>query len=271
MYVFRLLVSALLLFVCSSAQATSLILSDQPESIQAEDPFAITASFSGSKSGCGSKTYYLKGVFYQDSGGLFGRTENGQGEWIDESEVPSRFFSFTTSEDGSWSGKIKLKGTIDTSGFKGQGMYQLRVDRYTQTGTSKAESSNSVPITLLYTPPPTPTPTPTPSVSPRPTATPTPSASSGPTATPTPTPTATPLSVTFSPHPSPALTRQSEATLAGFPTILGDSTATTAVATASPPSSSPSIIVPIIITLGGICIAGGGLSLGTSILGKGLD
>ena len=270
MHVLRPALCVVFLFLCSPVQATSLLLSDVPESISIDDPFTVTASFSGNKSSCGSKTYLLRGVLFQNSGDdLFGLTKNNQDEWIAITESPSKFFSFTTSEDGTWSGQLFIRGDHLASGFKNQGTYQLRLDRYTQTGTSKTESSNSAPITLLYTPPSTPTPTPTP----------TPSASSGPTATATPAP-STNVNPTATPTPLASL----GPTLAPkfSPTLYPQSVIEMATSSASPSGSqilgasnevihqSPSRIVPGLIVLGGLCIAAGGLSLGTSLLGKDL-
>ena len=81
MYKSWLIVVALYFLTHSLVQATSLVLSDVPESIPIDDSFTVTASFSGSKSSCGLKTYYLRGVLFQNSGDdLFGYTKNNQDE-----------------------------------------------------------------------------------------------------------------------------------------------------------------------------------------------
>jgi hypothetical protein len=218
-----MIVIVLLLFIISTqcVFATSLVLSDYPHSVGVDDEFTVTASFSGSKSSCGSKLYYLKGVLYADSGQLFGLTKALDGEWIDEGEEPYRYFSFTTSPDGTWSGQLSIKGNHADVGFGGiTGEYTLRLDRFTQTGTSKAESSNTAIISLLYTPTPTPTSQPTP------TPTPTPS----PTPTPTPSPT---IQATLKPTPYPSLSPQPTSVVASSSSIVMNH-----IAPASSPSGS---------------------------------
>ncbi len=270
MWVLRLIIYVGFVLFSSSVQATSLLLSNVPETIAVDDSFTVTASFSGSKSSCGSKTYLLRSVLFKNSGDdLFGLTKNNQDEWTIVTESPSKFFSFTTSEEGTWSGQLSIKGDHSASGFKGQGIYQLRLDRYTQTGTSKTESSNIIPISLLYTPPPTPTPSASsgPTTTPRPTATPTPSTSSGPTTTPTPT--ATPLA-SFHPTPTPMFSPTSFPEMVTEMATLSSSPSSEKVLGVSNEIApkTPSRIVPGLIVFGGLCIVAGGLSLGTAYLEK---
>jgi len=181
----------------SAVYGTSLTLSDVPSEQSAEELFAVTVRFETSVK---LASYYLAGVFYKTKGSnLFGLTQveviDGESvttSLIPQSASPSSFYKITTDSDGVWEGPVTIQADITDEGFDGQGDYYVRIDRFTGTSTSVAESSNVEVIKLLYTPPATPTPTP------NPTPTPTPE----PTPTPTPTPTPSTNSSTSTPIPT---------------------------------------------------------------------
>lgn len=247
-------------------EATTLSVSGQPEHIEASTPFEVDVSFSGSKSGCGNKSYYLVGLFSKSGNDLFGFTASSSGAWIDRTQPPQQAYMFTASEEGSWSGKLRVKANIDDDGFTGAGTYQFRVDRFTSTGTTKAESSNTVSIFLDYVPPATPTPTPSPQA--------TTPATAGPTQTPTPaTAGLTPHPSTMpTPKPSPSTT-QLGATMAGQITYAPSGSvagvATTIEADSSPVSSSR--LIPWLILGGSLLVAGGVIPFGWKLLRDTID
>jgi len=167
--------------------ATTLSLHDAPNVIEADSTFEVLVNFVTTAK---KTTYFLAGSFYKQKGGkLFGYTQVGDG-FVSRVASPSSYFPITTSDEGSWSGKIKLKAGIDGEGFEGEGDYYFRIDRFTGKTESPAESSNTVEIKLKYLPPVTPSPTPTatptakPTTTPEATNSPTPSATVAPTSKP---------------------------------------------------------------------------------------
>lgn len=238
-------------------QATSLTLDNVPSEVNAEESFEASVQFLTSAK---NTNYYLAGVFYKTSGnGLFGLTEVS-GNMVSLSASPSSFYQITTSEEGSWSGKLRVKADIKDPGFKGEGDYWLRIDRFTGKSTSPAESSNPVGIRIKYIPPPTPPPTPEPTASkatPTPTPPPTPKATAG-EASPIPSPTPSP-----SPTKRPGLTQAKmpalvapTASAASAPAVLG--AIDTEVTTTSAASNKTA---PTLILIGSLLLSGGILPL----------
>jgi len=162
-----------LFFFADDVSAISLSISNVPSSINADQEF--TTDIVLTCSGCGIS--YLRGVFFypESSTNYSGYTQNTIGEWTNLSGSPSSFFKI---DSGSWSGQIKFK--FDSE--KPASEYYFKVGRYTASGTSFSQVSDSVAIIVS----PTPTPIPSPTESSTPTATSTPTETL--TQTPTPTP-----------------------------------------------------------------------------------
>lgn len=254
-----------LYFLPATCFATTLTIGGLPERIDAATPFEMDVTFTGSKSGCGNKSYYLMGTFSKDSGDLFGYTASSSGEWIDRSQSPQQSFMFTASEEGTWSGKLRVKARMDGDGFSQAGIYQFRVDRFTATGTTKAESSNSVGIQLDYVPPPTPTPLPT--TAPASTPTPTP--------TPTPVPSTTPLP-TIGPTPQPTLKPSPKSTPILTPTpivsLYDEHKTSDLVGTVAGTTTTSSLpYAPWLILSGSLLIVGGVIPFGWKMLQDTID
>ena len=255
--------------VTTTCWATTLTLSGVPERVKAEDSFEVEVTFVGSKSGCGNKLYYLVGLLIAEGENkLFGLTENNAGEWIDKVELPSRSFAFTASPEGTWSGKLRVKAKLDDEGFLGAGTYLLRIDRFTATGTTKAESSNVVTLQFDYVSPSTPTPIP--SITPQPTPTPTFKITPVPTTQITPSPT---LMVTIT--PTPKVVKQTTishtvATLSSYPVIgdFGTPSASVAGITDSTLNTSKHdrSFIPWLILGGCLLVLGGILPFGWKML-----
>ncbi|MDZ4227716.1 MAG: hypothetical protein U1E54_00560, partial [Candidatus Levybacteria bacterium] len=156
--------------------------------ISLDTSFTITATMSGLSN---NAIYRLRVASPQSttSTTYFGSTYDGA-TWHMGSIADGNFISITTDANGVWGGDMQGKIDSDDPNFTtGSGTYDLKIGRYTQTGSS-ATWSNSVSVTITVPPTPTPTLTLTPTAAPTSTPTPTPTAS--PTNAPTPTKTPTP-------------------------------------------------------------------------------
>ncbi len=177
-----------------SVFATAPAITVYPSGILSLDTsFTVTATMSGLSK---SATYRLRVAISQPgTSNYFGSTYNGT-SWYNGTPSPinyANFLTITTDAIGVWGGDIQGKIDSDDPNFTtGGGTYDLKIGRYTQTGSTATWSDpKSIEITVPPTPTPTntPTPTPTPTVTPIPTNTPIPT--SAPTATKTPIPTPT--------------------------------------------------------------------------------
>lgn len=185
--------------------------------ISLDTSFTVTATMSGLSN---NATYRLRVAISQSgTSNYFGSTYDGS-VWHMGSITDGNYISITTNGNGAWGGDIQGKIDSDDPNFTtGSGTYDLKIGRYTQTG-STATWSNAVSITITVPPTPTPTLTPTPTSAP--TNTPTPTPTSSPTNTPTPTkmPTPTPTPST----PTSKLTTSSAPENVSQNSVLGEST-----------------------------------------------
>lgn len=200
-------------FFHAPAFAVAPTIINHPSSIDIDNSFTLSATMSG----LSNNTIYRLRIAFAKTGtsDYFGSTFNGT-DWYNGTPSPidySKFLTVTTDNNGAWEGDILGKVETGDSNFTtGSDTYDVKIGRYTQSGTS-ATWSNIVAVSLVA-PSPTPTPTPTPSAAP--TSTPIPS----PTKTPTPSP--TPKSPTPTPIKSAPTTKL---TVTIFPTsVLGEST-----------------------------------------------
>ncbi len=189
------------------------IISYPTDTLTLDTSFNVTATMSGLSK---NAIYRLRlALAPTGTSNYFGSTYNGTG-WYNGTPPPinySSFLSITTDNNGVWNGDIQGRIDSDDPNFTtGSGSYDLKIGRYTETG-STATWSNIV--TVNITVPPTPTPTDTPTPTPNPTNTPTPlPTSKSPTNTPIPTatkiPTRNPTKVDL--KPNTAATKSSTAT-----------------------------------------------------------
>jgi len=196
---------ALAIFLFSQKEtfaAMSLTFSGAPSSVEEENSFEVDVSLVDAPT---NRTYYLRAAFHEEGKSqYFGYTFNHEGSWYNSPGEHTKFLEIGTSEEGSWSGKLKAKADLAASAFKGAGNYSFKIGRYTEGG-SLSWSNNSTTITINVQPTPTPVPTDTPTPE-------------SPTSTPTPEPpTSTP---TLSPTPTPKATKVVGTTLSGE--ILGE-------------------------------------------------
>ncbi len=193
--------------VMSSFAVAPTITAYPSGTINIDTSFAITATMSGLSK---SATYRLRIAIAQPlTSNYFGSTYNGT-SWYNGTPSPinyANFLTISTDAIGVWGGDIQGKIDSDDPNFTtGSGTYDLKIGRYTQTGSSATWSE---PVSIVVAVPPTPTPTNTP--------TPTPTSSLTPTPTKTPTPTPIPNTPTSKPSVFP--------TSKVLPTdVLGEST-----------------------------------------------
>ena len=125
--------------------------------INLDQSFTLSATMSGLSK---NAVYRLRIALAQPgTTNYFGSTWNGS-SWYNGTPAPIQyayFLSITTDAQGSWSGDIQGKIDSDDPNFTtGSGVYDVKLGRYTQTGSS-ATWSDTVPITI-FAPEPTPLP-----------------------------------------------------------------------------------------------------------------
>ncbi len=207
------LIAFLLFLFCFSfvepVFATAPTITAYPSgTLSLDTSFSVTATMSG----LSKNAIYRLRVAISQSGtsNYFGSTYDGA-VWHIGSLADGNYISITTDGNGAWGGDIQGKIDSDDPNFTtGSGTYDLKIGRYTQTGSTATWSDpNSISIVVPPTPTPTNTPTPTPTSTPAPTSTPVPTS----TLTPKPTPTSTPT-------PSPTLVPSPTASASS---VLGES------------------------------------------------
>ncbi len=180
-----------------------------------------------------------------NSSNYFGSTYDGT-NWHYGSISSNNFVSVTTNNNGSWSGDIQGKVDPQDPDFTtGSGTYDLKVGRYTLTGTS---STWSDPVSITIYAPPAPSPTPT-FVS---------------TATPTLTPAPTKkLIKTLTPtlHKTPTPTESSDVLGAGTSAITRKQSIVTPTVIVEDVKKDIFNFYPIAILVGSLLFLGGGVFL----------
>lgn len=133
-----------------SAEAPTF--SNLPATLDVSQEMTIDVNFAGDPRYYATKTYYLRGVFYQVDSQYCSFTQNNVGEWINSASDVTKLFKFDTNEVGSWSGQLKVKVDQDSSHFNGAGSYFFKVGRYTTGGS--ANWSDAQTLTITAPPPP---------------------------------------------------------------------------------------------------------------------
>ena len=216
-----------------------------------QEQFLVNVDVSGANPG----TNYLRiDVYKESTSNYFGETFNGS-SWVSDSDG-THYFPITIGSGGTTvssqiTGRI---GNPNIGDYPGQGSYKLKIRRYTSSGNSASDDSQTpVDVTITYI---------------APTATPTTTPTSTPTSTPTPTPTSTPIA-TKSPTPKPTKTPSPSPDYTPGTSGAGDSGnedgvlgARDALATATPgPEESGEkkpfpIVAGVVIGLGVILVGG---------------
>lgn len=196
--------------------ATSISFTNAPLTIDQSQEFEVDVVLLCP--GCSSDSY-IRGVFYPSGTSYFGYTQNNAGAWVNAPGGScTEYFKIATTdlEEGSWSGKIKVKPDIENSYYASPGEYLFKIGRYTGSCSGSPTWSSETTISISGpTPTSTATPTQAPTMTPIPTHTPVPTATSTPIPTNTPTRKPTPSLNVASPTNVPILTPAPTETVLG--------------------------------------------------------
>lgn len=162
---------------------------------------------------------FLRAVFYVSGTSYFGYTQKNDGTWVN---VPGgsctqyyKILPSDMSQEGTWSGVLKVKPDIQNAYYQGPGEYLLKIGRYTPSCSSASIWSNDVTVAITG-------PTATPTVVNTPTSAPT--STNSPTSAPSPTQTSLPTQVpTEAVSPTSADVRHAD--------VLGDSVMASSLST----------------------------------------
>jgi hypothetical protein len=209
-----------------SVSAVSITINNFPSTISS-DNFLVEATISGAT----NATNYLRVDLYKEgTSNYFGETFNGS-DWYIGSEGKN-FFPVQIQNSSASASIYAQLGNPSTTYYPGPGAYKMKIRRYTASGSySSTDIQTPVDIQITYT-----FPTPTPTESPSPTQTPTPTSAPTPTSTPVKTPTPT---IQKTPTPTKIITPT-----ATISAVLGDSTDSASIDTASRSASIYSEPVP---------------------------
>ncbi len=218
--------SAIFLFLPGNVLAASIQISNAPVQLSSPEE-ECSANILLTVSVSDGTVYYLRGVFYEPGTSNYcGYTWNGNA-WFKgpySSNEGWKNFLKVTVQSASWSGQLKAKLDTEDTGCKDSGIYNFKIQRFTQNGYGTFDSQNEQTVEVIIpTPTPTPTPTPEAESGAEPASTPTP------TLTPTPTPklTLTPTPTKkLSPTPTPGEILGEEATPEGEEISFEDSSST---------------------------------------------
>lgn len=133
-------------------------------SISTETEFPVTTTLTHLTP---NTPFYLKAAFYKTgSTNYFGQTKVGS-TWVKNGQTYKDQLMVTTDSQGDWTGTVLIQADSDDSGFTGNGEYQLKIGRYSATGSGPTWS-NSVSLQLTAQPKSSPSPTPKTSSTPSP-------------------------------------------------------------------------------------------------------
>ena len=149
--------------------AVAVTISNVPQTVT-DQPFNLDVSIAGAS----SATNYLRVDFFQPNDtNYFGFTYNGS-VWYNGSDY-NQYLPITITSS-VYSGTVQAKIDITSTRFIGNGTYNLKIRRYTQSGNYTAGESNIVVVNVNFASP-TPSPPPTTDPSLIPTSSPTPNPS----------------------------------------------------------------------------------------------
>ncbi len=94
--------------------------------------------------------HFIKPGFFMDGSTNYFGLANVNNNWIKNSASAINQQMITTDSEGNWKGQITAKIDHEDTGFKGSGNYNLKVGRYTESG-SGPNWSNSIGISVTHT------------------------------------------------------------------------------------------------------------------------
>lgn len=155
-----ILTALLFLFGVRSAFAVTVTISNTPTEIT-DQHFSMDIQITGAF----PATNYLRADFFQpNTTKYFGYTYNGS-DWYNGSDY-SQYLPVAITSSG-YSGTLQAKIDTSSSRFQGNGTYNLRIRRYTQSGNYTPNESNIVSLNVNLT---SSTPTPSSTSNPSPTS-----------------------------------------------------------------------------------------------------
>ncbi|MBI4058875.1 hypothetical protein HY404_01390 [Candidatus Microgenomates bacterium] len=161
-FIFVLMISSLLfLFTFHHKAQAAFSISNVPASVADNESFSVTISLTISNSA--GNNYYLRAALAHPDApsSYFGYTKNNAGSWYNGKPSPldyTQFYQITMNSDNSWSGTIEVKPDAESSYYKGEASYTLKVGRYTQAGSGPTWADNSTTLNITVSATPTPTP-----------------------------------------------------------------------------------------------------------------
>ncbi len=129
-----------------------------------EIPLSVTLSISARD----QESYYLRGVFYKEgSNNYCGLTWNGTAYYSGPYTTNDGWKNFlkVAITDNLWTGEVKLKIDNEDSGCRDSGVYQMKIERFTESGSGSFDNQEPLILTFLL-PTPTIVPIPTAKISP---------------------------------------------------------------------------------------------------------
>jgi hypothetical protein len=172
----------LIIFIVFPVYASSSIsLSNGQSDLTPDQELLVNISINISQ----NKDYFLRGEFHKaGSTNYCGYTWNGTGWYNGPFTTNNGWLNLlkVTVVSSSWSGILKSKIDPSDPGCRENGIYNFRVQRYTEAGSAGDDDQNEISVNMIF---PSPTPTTIPTEKPVPTVMPSP--------IPTPVPTGKPL------------------------------------------------------------------------------
>lgn len=181
---YSFLILAVFCFYTKQVHAVDIEILSAPQEVQKDQEVTLDVRIAGARTS--SINYLRVGFSSPDTSAYFGLTFNHEGVWYNPSPIdPKKFLQIQLDGEGNWIGQVKAKIDSADSSFKGNGKYNLKVGRYTESATSATWSDAKEIAVIGYEPTltsaPTVTKTPTPTKAP--TATKVPTSTKSPTAT----------------------------------------------------------------------------------------
>ena len=91
--------------------------------------------------------YFLKAAFFKEgSTNYFGLTQVGN-NWVKNGSTFDTQYDITTDGSGNWEGELNIRNDPSDSGYPGTGDYQLKIGRYSPSGSGPTWS-NSLSVIL---------------------------------------------------------------------------------------------------------------------------
>lgn len=156
------------LFLTPVAFAASINISTNVINLQSDNEYSASINFSINNSD--NKTYYLRGVFYKQGTTNYCGFTWDNNSWFNgpySSNMGWKNFLPITISNNLWVGQLKAKLDLSDSGCQSSGVYNFKIERFTDGGSSQFDDQNIQTVNVIIpTPTPTLVPTPLPTLTP---------------------------------------------------------------------------------------------------------